>query len=303
MPCVLPTRWERFVSILGTRVLRTEDPKFLTTGGEYTEDLVDERLAGAAHVFFVRSPLAHARITGIDLDAVRATPGVVAAYAAADLADLRPGLPDARHERRDDPAACSPPTRSGTSASRSRWSSPRTRTRARTRPSWSTSTTSRCPRWSTRATRPGTRRCCSPTPAPTPCCTFGRRQLDEHLFDGCEVVVTRTIVNQRVAPAPMETRAAAAVWGEDGRLTAWIPNQGAQGTKAALADDARARAGPGAGDHARRRRRLRGQVRRRPRARGGGLGGPGARPPGALDRDPLREPGRHDRTAGPRCRP
>ena len=34
-------------SILGTRVQRTEDPEFLTTGAVYTEDLVDERLAGA----------------------------------------------------------------------------------------------------------------------------------------------------------------------------------------------------------------------------------------------------------------
>ena len=34
------------MSILGTRVLRTEDPRFLTTGGVYTEDVVDERLAG-----------------------------------------------------------------------------------------------------------------------------------------------------------------------------------------------------------------------------------------------------------------
>jgi carbon-monoxide dehydrogenase large subunit len=59
--------------------------------------------------------------------------------------------------------------------------------------------------------------------------------LREDLFDGCEVVASATIVNQRVAPAPMETRAAAAVWGEDGRLTAWIPNQGAQGTKMAIA--------------------------------------------------------------------
>src|SRR5262249_41172644 len=54
------------------------------------------------------------------------------------------------------------------------------------------------------------------------------------LFDDCDVVVTRTIVNQRVAPAPMEPRAAAAAWGEDGRLTAWIPNQGAPGTRDAL---------------------------------------------------------------------
>jgi len=33
----------------------------------------------------------------------------------------------------------------------------------------------------------------------------------------------------------METRAAAAVWEPDGRLTAWIPNQGAQGTRSSLA--------------------------------------------------------------------
>ena len=59
--------------------------------------------------------------------------------------------------------------------------------------------------------------------------------LRPDLFDGCDVVVTRTIANQRVAPAPMEGRAAAAVWGGDGRLTAWIPNQGAQGTRGSLA--------------------------------------------------------------------
>ena len=44
------------MSILGTRVLRTEDPGFLTTGAVYTDDVVDERLAAACHVFFVRSP-------------------------------------------------------------------------------------------------------------------------------------------------------------------------------------------------------------------------------------------------------
>src|ERR1019366_3218242 len=46
----------------------------------------------------------------------------------------------------------------------------------------------------------------------------------------------RTIANQRVAPAPMETRAPAAAWGPDGRLNAWLPNQRAQGTAEALAE-------------------------------------------------------------------
>ena len=60
------------MSILGTRVLRTEDPRFLTTGGVYTEDVVDERLAGACHVTFVRSPIAHARVTIVDVSAALA---------------------------------------------------------------------------------------------------------------------------------------------------------------------------------------------------------------------------------------
>ncbi len=38
------------------------------------------------------------------------------------------------------------------------------------------------------------------------------KEFDEHLFDDCEVVVTQEIVNQRLAAAALETRAAAAVW-------------------------------------------------------------------------------------------
>src|SRR5271165_5193967 len=82
------------LSILGTRVLRTEDPRFLTTGGVYTEDVVDDRLTGACHVFFVRSPLAHARINSVDVSAALEAPGVVAAFTGADLADL-PVIPPA----------------------------------------------------------------------------------------------------------------------------------------------------------------------------------------------------------------
>jgi carbon-monoxide dehydrogenase large subunit len=46
-------------------------------------------------------------------------------------------------------------------------------------------------------------------------------------FDGCDVVVERDIVNQRVAPVPMEGRAAAAMW-VDGKLTVWVSTQNAQ---------------------------------------------------------------------------
>src|SRR5436305_15018547 len=49
--------------MLGQRVLRKEDPRFLRGEGRYVENLLFE---DALHVAFVRSPVAHARITGID---------------------------------------------------------------------------------------------------------------------------------------------------------------------------------------------------------------------------------------------
>ena len=68
--------------------MRTEDPRFLTTGGVYTADLHDEQLAGACHVQFVRSPIAHGRIRSVDLDAARQAPGVIAAAALGGAAYL-----------------------------------------------------------------------------------------------------------------------------------------------------------------------------------------------------------------------
>ena len=53
-------------------------------------------------------------------------------------------------------------------------------------------------------------------------------------FDGCEVVVRRTFPNQRLAPLPLEGRAAAARWA-DGRLTLWASTQNAQLARDALA--------------------------------------------------------------------
>src|SRR6478735_8415490 len=72
------------MSILGTRVLRTEDPRFLTVGGTYTADLSDPLLTGALHVTFVRSTMAHADIS-VEVDDARSMPGVVAVLVDADL--------------------------------------------------------------------------------------------------------------------------------------------------------------------------------------------------------------------------
>ena len=61
------------MSILGNRVLRKEDPRFLRGEATYVENLP---LEGALTVTFVRSLLAHARIVGVDTSAAEALPDV-----------------------------------------------------------------------------------------------------------------------------------------------------------------------------------------------------------------------------------
>ena len=82
------------MTIMGTRVLRKEDPTFLSSGATYTADLSDPRLDGAVHVHYVRSTMAHAKILSVDTSDATGAPGVLAVYTAADVADLT-GLPAA----------------------------------------------------------------------------------------------------------------------------------------------------------------------------------------------------------------
>src|SRR3954451_4480773 len=77
------------MSVLGTRVRRVEDPRFLTEGGTYVADLDDPRLTGAGWVTFVRSTIAHARLESINVSEALEAPGVLGVFTAADL-DLGP---------------------------------------------------------------------------------------------------------------------------------------------------------------------------------------------------------------------
>ncbi|WP_286249127.1 xanthine dehydrogenase family protein molybdopterin-binding subunit [Streptomyces graminofaciens] len=74
---------------IGARLPREEDRKLLTGRGEY---LADVRLPGQVHAAFVRSSLAHARITGIDITEATALPGVLAVWTGADAAAHCEGL-------------------------------------------------------------------------------------------------------------------------------------------------------------------------------------------------------------------
>jgi carbon-monoxide dehydrogenase large subunit len=69
-------------SILGTEVRRVEDLELLLGHGTFVDNLES---TGVAHAIFVRSPFAHARITGIDTAEAAAAPGVLAVYTSHDL--------------------------------------------------------------------------------------------------------------------------------------------------------------------------------------------------------------------------
>jgi aerobic carbon-monoxide dehydrogenase large subunit len=226
------------VSILGTRVLRTEDPGFLSTGAVYTEDVQDERLAGACYVHFVRSTVAHAKIVGIDTSAAKDAEGVIAVYTAADLAaaGIKPLKPMAPFMNQ----AMQQPLLAGDTV------------RFVGEPVAAVVTEEIYQGEDAielvdvdydflpavvdmNDALAGDKGLVFANAETNVVCTFGDASAaDPDLFAGCEVVTSQVIQNTRVAPAPMESRSAAAAWGEDGRLTAWIPNQGAQGTKGAL---------------------------------------------------------------------
>jgi aerobic carbon-monoxide dehydrogenase large subunit len=205
------------MSIMGTRVLRTEDPRLLTEGGVYVDDLRVPEMTGAAFATFVRSPIAHALITGIDAGAAREQPGVVAVITAADLptADGPTAEPllaadrvrfvgepvalvltDARYQGEDaaelvsveyEPLTALP----GTDAAL-------------------TDDVLLFPASESNIVKSGTSGSC-----------------DDASFAHCDVVIERTVVNQRLAPVPLEGRAAAASWA-GGRLTVWCSTQNAQ---------------------------------------------------------------------------
>ena len=54
-------------------------------------------------------------------------------------------------------------------------------------------------------------------------------------FDSCQVITEVRTINNRLAPAPLETRVAAATWGQDGRLHCYNAGQGPHPVRSAIA--------------------------------------------------------------------
>jgi len=222
-------------SILGTRVERKEDPKFLTTGGVYVDDLDEELLAGAAHVAYARSAVAHGTITSIDVDGAKEMPGVIGVFTAADL-DLQPV-----------------PSQFNPAVARTLLASDKVRFVGEPVVAIVAETM-------TEAADAAEMVFVDVDFLPTHVDIEGALASDTLIYDAagsngvfdttavgmpdntpaeeyfadCEVTVTGRFLNQRVAPCPLEVRGSAATW-VDGRLYQWLSTQHAQGVKVPIA--------------------------------------------------------------------
>ena len=69
-------------AMVGTPIKRREDPRLITGQATYVDDI---KLVGMLHMSVLRSPYGHARINSINTEAARNHPGVLAVYTAEDL--------------------------------------------------------------------------------------------------------------------------------------------------------------------------------------------------------------------------
>ena len=218
------------MSILGTRVVRIEDPRFLTGEGTYIANLP---MPGALHLTFVRSSMAHARLTGIDASEALSMPGIRAVWTAADI-DIAPAGPangmmnkammlpylaidTVRYVGDLVAIVVSEDKASGVDAAET--------VIVDYEP---------LPAVLDMDDSFSNRVLLHPDAETNVALTFAANSNDD-IFSECEVVVDLVIENQRVAPAPMEVRSCVSSW--DGtRLTQWACSQGAHGARDGLAE-------------------------------------------------------------------
>ncbi len=218
------------MSILGTRVVRIEDPRFLRGEGTYIANLP---LEGAVHITYVRSTMAHARILSIDTAEAAAMPGVLHVWTAADI-DLAPAPPangmmnkgirfpfvavdTVRFVGDIVAVVISEDKTQGIDAAEAVIVDYEPLPVVLDVDESLTDSVILHPEAGTNVVL-----------------KFANPD-DTDIFEGCEVVVDLVIENNKVATAPMEVRSCAARW-DGGKLTQWACSQGAHGARDGLAD-------------------------------------------------------------------
>ena len=75
---------------IGKSIKRTEDKRFITGQGKYTDDIV---LANMSYAYILRSPYANATINSIDTSAATDMEGVIAVFTGSDIPEAIAGVP------------------------------------------------------------------------------------------------------------------------------------------------------------------------------------------------------------------
>jgi carbon-monoxide dehydrogenase large subunit len=206
--------------IMGQRILRREDSRFLQGKGLYVENI---ELPGALHATFVRSPYAHARIVDVDASAALALPGTQVFKASdVDLGTFQPPPFPGLDQRMGRPFLADEVVRFVGDIV----AVVVTETRAEGVDAAELVVVDYDPL--PVAVDPEQALAGDALLFPetgTNVCTSHPAERDESLFDGCETVVSGRVVSQRLAVCPLEPRSCAAVAGDDGRLTLWLSTQ------------------------------------------------------------------------------
>ena len=206
---------------MGQRILRVEDDRFLRGEGLYVEN---QEVPGALHATFVRSPVAHARIAGIDTSAVESVPGAQVFTAAdVDLAVFPPPPIPGINDKMVRPFFASDVVRfvgdivavvltedraSGVDAAELVLVDYDPLPAVVDPEAALAGDVLLYPDLGTNV--------CASHPVEAP---------DDALFEGCDVVVSGRLVSQRLAACPLEARGCVAELGEDGRMTLWLSTQ------------------------------------------------------------------------------
>jgi len=207
--------------MMGQRILRVEDDRFLRGEGLYVEN---QEVPGALHATFVRSPVAHARIAGIDTSAVESVPGAQVFTAAdVDLAVFPPPPIPGINDKMVRPFFASDVVRfvgdivavvltedraSGVDAAELVLVDYDPLPAVVDPEAALAGDVLLYPDLGTNV--------CASHPVEAP---------DDALFEGCDVVVSGRLVSQRLAACPLEARGCVAELGEDGRMTLWLSTQ------------------------------------------------------------------------------
>lgn len=208
-------------NVIGQRVRRLEDPRFLTGRGQYVDDIA---MPGALHVTFVRSPWAHARIGGIDGSAAADLPGV-RVFTAADVElsvspappfigiderMFRPFIAPLKARFAGDIVAAVLAGDRGISVDAAEL----VQVEYEALPVV-TDVEQALHDEVLLFEDVGTNVCLRSAP----------EDPDAHLFDSCDVITSGSIFSQRIAACPIEPRATVARFGDDSRLTIWLSTQ------------------------------------------------------------------------------